>query len=113
MLARTIIAKFCQNVSETPNQGRIMLSNHVWRSNPAVARTTTPNTTPRAVEVFIINYRIVVPKESKNGFSYVQAFHNADESQSFLEDHKCKELQDPFHQEHESEYHSEDHALQM
>ena len=49
------MAKFCQKVNDTPNHDRISPSNHASKRSPAVARTITPNTTPRAVEVFIIN----------------------------------------------------------
>jgi len=54
-LARKIIAKFCQKDKDTPNHDRISPSNHDSKRSPAVARTIIPNTTPRAVEVFIIN----------------------------------------------------------
>jgi hypothetical protein len=53
-----------------------------------------------------------VPRVNKNGFSCVQAFHNAAEFQSLWANHKCTELQDPFHQRHDLEYYSEDRALQ-
>lgn len=61
-LTRKMIAKFCQNDKVTPNQDRISPSNHASNRNPAVIRTIKPKAKPRAVEVFIINYRIVLPK---------------------------------------------------
>jgi hypothetical protein len=52
-LARKMIAKFCQKVKDTPNHDRITPSNHASNRSPATTKTITPNTTPRAVEVFI------------------------------------------------------------
>ena len=52
-LARKMIAKFCQKVKDTLNQDRITPSNHASNRSPATTKTITPNTTPRAVEVFI------------------------------------------------------------
>jgi hypothetical protein len=52
-LARKMIAKFCQKERDTPNQDRMSPSNHASKKRPATARTTAPNATPRAVEVFI------------------------------------------------------------
>jgi hypothetical protein len=41
-LARKIIAKFCQNDNDTPNQDRMSPSNHASKKRPATARTITP-----------------------------------------------------------------------
>jgi hypothetical protein len=49
-----MIAKFCQKVKVTPNHDRISPSNHASKKRPTTARSTTTNTAPRAVEVFIV-----------------------------------------------------------
>jgi hypothetical protein len=52
--ARIIIRRFCQIVSETLNQDRMIPRIHAFRKSPATARTIEPKRTPRAVEVFIV-----------------------------------------------------------
>jgi hypothetical protein len=53
ILARKIIAKFCQKVKVTPNQDRISPSNHASKKTEATTMTIAKKAIPKAVEVFI------------------------------------------------------------
>ena len=53
ILARAIIAKFCQKDKVTPNQDKINPSNHASKKREATTMTIAKKATPRAVEVFI------------------------------------------------------------
>jgi len=54
ILARRIIAKFCQKDKVTPNHGKISPRSHTSKKIDTTTTTITPKAIPRAVESFII-----------------------------------------------------------